>query len=77
MYLEVGLIHSLFSKRNKLNWTIHPQLQNFYQSGLLYLRVNSSLLITAEEILYFIDQKIYQRKRINQIFKIPFRNEVL
>lgn len=53
----------LFSKRKELNWTIHPQLQNWYQTGLLYLCVNSSVLIVSEEILHWLQnlpKKMYQ-----------------
>nr|BAE90549.1 unnamed protein product [Macaca fascicularis] len=69
VYLEVGLIKkSFYFQRNELNWTTHPQLQNSYQYGLLYLSINSSVLITSKEVLYiFIDYKIYQRKCIYQI----------
>lgn len=53
----------VFSKRNDLNWAVHPQLWYWYQSGLLCLSVNSSVNFTSEESLYiFIDYKIYQRK---------------
>lgn len=42
-----------------MNWTIHPQLQNWYQTSLLYLSVNNSVLVISEEIPYnFVDYKI-------------------
>lgn len=60
----------LFYFQREMNLILQsiPKLQNWYQSGFLYLNLNSSVLIISEEILYiFIDYKIYQRKCINQI----------
>uniref|UniRef100_A0A8C6G3U7 Uncharacterized protein n=1 Tax=Moschus moschiferus TaxID=68415 RepID=A0A8C6G3U7_MOSMO len=64
VYLKVGLVKKVFYfQRSELNWTVHPQLQNSYQSGLLYLGVKSVVLMTSEEIFHiFINYKSYQRK---------------